>query len=62
MAKFEIRFSKKVQTERFENLEVALSAEFDDKDITHDCAFNLVREKVNQWVEQELIMMGLKLK
>jgi len=39
---------------------VALTAEFDDKDITHDGAFSLVREKVNQWVERELIMLGLK--
>lgn len=62
MAKFEVRYTKKVQTIRFENIEVAFTAEFDDEDTTYDAAFSLVREKVNQWVEQELIMLGLKLK
>lgn len=60
MAKFEVSYSRKVQTVRFENIEVALTAEFDDNDMTHDCAFSLVRDKVNQWIEQDLIMMGLK--
>lgn len=60
MVKFEVRYSRKVQTVRFENIEVVLTAEFDDEDTTYDAAFSLVREKVNQWVEQELIMLGLK--
>ena len=60
MAKFEVRYSRKVQTVRYENIEIALTAEFDDEDTTHDAAFNIVREKVNQWIEQDLIMLGVK--
>jgi len=60
MAKFEVRYSRKVQTIRFENIEIALTAEFDDEETTHDVAFSLVREKVNQWIEQDLIILGLK--
>lgn len=60
MTKFEVSYSRKVQTIQFENLSVGLQGEFDDEDITYDAAFSLIREKVNQWVEQELIMLGLK--
>ena len=60
MTKFEVSYSRKVQTIQFENLSVFLTVEFDDEDITYDAAFSLVRDKVNQWVEQDLIMLGLK--
>ena len=60
MAKFEVRYSRKVQTLPYENITITLTAEFDDEDMTHDGAFSLVREKVNQWVEQDLVMLGLK--
>jgi len=60
MGKFSILYSRKVQTHPYENVTITLTIEFDDKDTTHDGAFSLVREKVNQWVEQELIMLGLK--
>ncbi len=60
MAKFEVRYSRKVTTVRFENVEIAFTAEFDDEDITHDAAFSQVRDKVNRWIEQDLIMLGLK--
>ena len=60
MAKFEVRYSRKVTTVRFENVEMSFTAEFDDEDITYDAAFSMVREKVNQWIEQELIMLGVK--
>ncbi|GAI49844.1 unnamed protein product [marine sediment metagenome] len=60
MAKFEVSYSRKKQTLQYENITITLTAEFDDKDVTYDGAFSLVREKVNQWIEQELIMLGLK--
>ena len=60
MPKFSIAYARKVQTIQYENITIGLTAEFDDKDTTHDGAFSLVREKVNQWIEQDLIMMGLK--
>jgi len=60
MAKFEVRYSRKVQTVRYENIEIALTAEFDDEDTTHDAAFSMVREKVTQWIEQDLVMLGVK--
>ncbi|GAG90278.1 unnamed protein product [marine sediment metagenome] len=60
MAKFEISYSRKVQTLQYENITVTLTKEFDDKDIKYDAAFSQVREKVNEWIENELIMLGLK--
>lgn len=60
MAKFEVRYSRKVQTIRYENIEISLIAEFDDEEITYDDAFRKVREKVAQWVEQDLVMLGVK--
>ncbi len=60
MAKFEVRYSRKVQTIRYENIEISLTAEFDDEEITYDDAFSKVREKVAQWVEQDLVMLGVK--
>ena len=49
-----------MQTIRYENIEISLTAEFDDEDITYDDAFRKVREKVAQWVEQDLVMLGVK--
>ena len=60
MAKFEVRYSRKVQTIRYENIEISLTAEFDDEHMTYDDAFSMVREKVAQWVEQDLVMLGVK--
>lgn len=60
MAKFSISYSRKVQTIPYENITVTLTAEFDDEDITHDGAFSMVREKVTRWIEQDLVMLGLK--
>ncbi len=60
MAKFEVSYTRKVQTIQYENISITLTAEFDDNEITYDIAFTRIRDKVNQWVEQDLIMMGLK--
>lgn len=49
-----------MQTIRYENIEISLTAEFDDEHITYDDAFRKVREKVAQWVEQDLVMLGVK--
>ena len=58
--KFTVCFERKVSTARYENITVSLNQEFDDDEIKPDQAFHRVREKVNNWIDTELVMLGLE--
>ena len=49
---------RKVQTFQYESLEVGLMEEFDDS-IDRDKAFQQTAKKVAEWIESELLIMGL---
>lgn len=55
---FEITVRRKVQTFQYESLEVGLTQEFDDS-IDEDKAFQLTAKKVEEWIDMELLEMGL---
>ena len=60
MTKYSISFSRKVQTRPYENMTATLTEEFDDTDCPHDVAFREVRDRMNQWLDNEVEAMGLK--
>lgn len=51
--KFTIIFSRKVRTKAYETMEVGMTAEFDDSQITPDEAFRKIRDTVNKWIDEE---------
>ena len=55
---YEITVRRKVQTFQYESLEVGLVEEFDDS-IDRDKAFQQSAKKVAEWIESELLIMGL---
>ena len=57
--KYTIGFSRKVQTQPYENMEVTLTAEFNDEETPMEYAKDTVIEKVEQWISAELASMGL---
>jgi len=57
--KYSIGFSRKVQTQPYENMEVTLTAEFDDEECPMEYAKDTVIEKVEQWIDTELASLGL---
>lgn len=59
MAKFTVCFERKIRTAPYESMGISLNQEFDDEDIKPDQAFNRVREKVKDWVDTEMVMLGL---
>ncbi len=59
MPKFSITYARKVQTLPYENITVTFTAEFDGDEVSPDYAFGEVRDKVNQWLNNELDSMGL---
>lgn len=56
---FEITVKRRVQTYPYESLEVGLTEQFDD-DKDRDKAFQETARTVEEWVESELLIMGLK--
>uniref|UniRef100_A0A6M3M070 Uncharacterized protein n=1 Tax=viral metagenome TaxID=1070528 RepID=A0A6M3M070_9ZZZZ len=60
MGKFSISYTRKAQTQPYENVTITLTCEFDDDEISPDYAFKEVRDKVNLWLNNELKSMGLK--
>lgn len=60
MGKFSVTYTRKVQTIRFENIEISLTQEFDEDDVSYDYALKEVRNRVTRWIEAELQILGLK--
>ncbi len=58
--KFTVCFEMKVRTAPYENITVSLNKEFDDEKIKPDQAFTRVRDKVMDWIDTELVMLGLE--
>lgn len=59
MTKFNVTYTRKVQTVPYENLTISLSQEFDDDEVSYDYAFKEVRDRVNRWIDVELQMLGV---
>lgn len=59
MAKYSVTYRRSVQTQPFENMTVELTAEFDDEETPRDYAWKQVRDKVHEWLNNELESMGL---
>ncbi len=59
MAKFTVTYNRKVQTVQYENITVELTAEFDDEETPYWDAWKQVRDKVHEWINNELESMGL---
>lgn len=59
VVKFSITYARKVQTTQYENMTVELTAEFDDEETPRDYAWKQVRDKVHEWINNELESMGL---
>ena len=57
MGKFSVTYTRKVQTIRFENIEISLTQEFDDDEVSYDYAFKEVRDRVTRWIDVELQML-----
>jgi hypothetical protein len=57
--KYRILFAKKVTSRQYENLTFSFEVESDDGDTPIDYVKSLVVEKVNGWIDEELIGMGL---
>lgn len=57
--KYSIGFSRKVQTQPYENMEITLQAEFDDEQTPIEYAKDTVIEKVEGWIDTELAALGL---
>lgn len=60
MGKFSVTYTRKVQTIRFENIEISLTQEFDEDEVSYDYALKEVRNRVTRWIDAELQMLGLK--
>ena len=56
--KIQIHFERKYQTLPYENGVIGIIAEFDE-DVSLDEAFLKVRERVEGWIETDLVMRGL---
>ena len=53
MTKYTITYERKVQVRPYEMLTIGLTEEFDAEEALWGDAFNLVKAKVNQWIEAE---------
>jgi len=51
--KYTVTHSRKVRTRAYESLEIGFYREFDEVTFP-DVAFELVRDKVEEWIEKEL--------
>lgn len=60
MGKFSVTYTRKVQTIRFENIEISLTQEFDEDEVSYDYALKEVRNRVTRWIDAELQILGLK--
>ena len=60
MGKFSVTYTRKVQTIRYENIEISLTQEFDEDEISYDYALKEVRNRVTRWIDAELQILGLK--
>lgn len=59
MAKYTVTYSRKIQTLPYETMMVELTAEFDAEETPRDHAWKQVRDKVHEWINNELESMGL---
>ena len=57
--KYKVLFAKKVTTRQYENLTFSCEIESDDGEVPAEYVKDLVVGKVNEWVDQELVAMGL---
>lgn len=51
--KFTLRYGRKVQTRKFESLEIVLEHEFDSSNMGCDKAKELLAKIVDRWIEEE---------
>ena len=59
LAKFSISYTRKVQSQPYENVTISLTREFDEDETPYDHAFMEVRSKVDAWIKAELRILGL---
>ena len=58
--KYGVSVSKKVQTLPYENVEVGYWVEYDSNDVPPDVAEAEVSKQVDEWINIELRMLGLR--
>ena len=57
--KYKVLFSKKCTSRQYENITFSCEVESDDEDLPVEYFKDLVVEKVNRWIDAELVAMGL---
>ena len=51
--KFSVTYSRKIQVRTYEMLEISLTAEFDDNEITYNQAKEKLKLHVDEWIRIE---------
>ena len=58
--KYQINYSRKIQTLPYESLSVTYSMEFHEDEIDVDRAYEVCRDSVNERLDTELTRMGIR--